>query len=83
MRFFLDRGADPIEAFPFAAAFDTKIQTAIRAFMEYRRAHPDLAPALLEQANMALRYFYSKSEMKWISLMLWAQMQERCTVFIL
>jgi len=72
MRFFLDRGADPIKDFPFATAFGAKIRTAIRAFVEYKQAHQDLAPALLEQANMALRYFCSKGEMKWISLMLWA-----------
>jgi hypothetical protein len=72
MRFFLDRGADAIKGFPFATAFGAKIRTAIRAFIEYKQGHPDLAPALLEQANMALRYFCSKGEMKWISLMMWA-----------
>src|SRR5271157_1972143 len=72
MRFFLDRGADPVKGFPFATAFGVKIRTAIRAFIEFNQAHPDLAPALLEQANMALRYFCSKGEMKWVSLMLWA-----------
>ncbi|MGC2533189.1 MAG: hypothetical protein WA424_09590 [Candidatus Sulfotelmatobacter sp.] len=72
MRFFLDRGADPIADSPFATAFGAKVRTAIRAFIEYKQARPDLAPAFLEQANMALRYFCSKGEMKWISLMLWA-----------
>jgi hypothetical protein len=72
MRFFLDRGADPIKDLPFANAFGAKIRTAIRAFVEYKQAHPELAPVLSEQANMALRYFCSKGEMKWISLMLWA-----------
>ena len=67
MRFFLDRGADPVKGFPFATAFGAKIRTAIRAFIEYNQAHPDLAPALLEQANMALRYFCSKGEMKWVT----------------
>lgn len=72
MHFFLDRGADAIKDFPFAKAFGAKIRTAIRAFVEYKQGHPDLAPALSEQANMALRYFCSKGEMKWINLMLWA-----------
>ena len=72
MRFFLDRGADPIKDFPFSTAFGAKIRTAIRAFVEYKQARPDLAPALLEQANIALRHFCSKGEIKWISLMLWA-----------
>ena len=71
MRFFLDRGADPIEGFPFATAFGSKIRTAIRVFVEYKQSHPDLVAPLSEQANMALRYFCSKGEMKWISLMLW------------
>jgi len=62
MRFFLDRGADPIKDFPFATAFGAKIRTAIRAFVEYKQGHPDLAPELSEQANMALRYFCSKGE---------------------
>lgn len=72
MRFFLDHGADAIMGFPFATAFGAKIRTAISAFTEHKQAHRDLAPALLEQANMALRHFCSKGEMKWISLMLWA-----------
>jgi hypothetical protein len=71
MRFFLERGADAIKDSPFATVFGAKVRTAIRAFIEYKQAHPDVAPALLEQANMALRYFSSKGEMKWISLMLW------------
>ena len=72
MRFFLERGADPLKNFPFATAFGATIRTAIRVFVEYKQAHPGLTPALLEQANMALRYFCSKGKMKWISLMLWA-----------
>ena len=72
MRFFLERGADSLKNFPFATAFGARIRTAIRVFVEYKQAHSDLTFALLEQANMALRYFCSKGEMKWISLMLWA-----------
>jgi Ankyrin repeats (3 copies) len=72
MRFFLSRGTDPIKGFPFATAFGAKIRTAIRAFVEYKQAHSELAAALQEQSNVALRYFCSKGDMKWISLMLWA-----------
>jgi hypothetical protein len=77
MRFFLNRGADPIRDFPFATAFGAKVRTAIRAFVEYKHAHPELATSLQEQTNMALRYFCSKGEMKWISLMLWAEADAR------
>jgi hypothetical protein len=55
-----------------ARAFGAKVRTALRPFIEYKQAHPDLAPALQEQTNIALRYFCSKEDIKWISLMLWA-----------
>ena len=38
--------------------------------------HPD-ADALQEQANIALRHFCSKGDLKWISLMLWAKADAR------
>jgi hypothetical protein len=72
IRFFLDRGADPIKGDPFAVAFGAKVRTALRPFVEYKQAHPELANALQDQTNIALRYFCSKGDMKWISLMLWA-----------
>lgn len=72
MRFFLDHGSDPLAGAPFAVAFGAKVRTALRPFIEYKQAHPDLATALQEQTNVALRYFCSKEDMKWISLMLWA-----------
>lgn len=72
MRFFLDHRADPIKGSPFAVAFGAKVRTALRAFLECKRMHPEHASALEEQANIALRYFCSKSDVKWISLMLWA-----------
>lgn len=72
IRFFLYQGADPILGSPFAVAFGAKVRTALRPFIEFKQAHPDLATALGEQANIALRYFCSKGDMKWTSLMLWA-----------
>jgi hypothetical protein len=66
IRFFLDHGADPIKGSPFAVAFGAKARTALRAFLESKRMHPEHAGALEEQANIALRYFCSMSDMKWI-----------------
>jgi hypothetical protein len=72
IRFFLEHGADPVEEAPFAVAFSQKIRTALGVFVECKRAHPELAAALQEQADCALRYFCDKGDMKWISLLLWA-----------
>lgn len=71
-RFFLERGADPVEGSPFAVAFSNKIRTALGPFVELKRSRPELSAALQEQADCALRYFSGKGDMKWISLMLWA-----------
>jgi hypothetical protein len=71
-RFFLERGADPVEGSPFAIAFSNKIRTALGAFVELKRSRPELSAALQEQTDCALRYFCDKGDMKWISLMLWA-----------
>jgi hypothetical protein len=71
-RFFLERGADPVEGSPFAIAFTNKIRTALGPFVELKRSRPELSAALQEQADCALRYFCDKGDMKWISLMLWA-----------
>jgi hypothetical protein len=39
--------------------------------------HPEHTEALQEQANIALRHFCSKGDMKWISLMLWLKADPR------
>ena len=71
-RFFLERGADPVEGAPFAVAFRNKIRTALGPFLELKRSRPELSAALQEQTDCALRHFSDKGDMKWISLMLWA-----------
>lgn len=71
-RFFLERGADAVEGFPFAVAFSNKIRTALGSFVELKRSRPELSAALQEQVDCALRYFCGKGDLKWISLMLWA-----------
>jgi hypothetical protein len=72
IRFFLDHGADPVDARPFAEAFGARVRTALRPFMEYKRAHPELAVALQEQLDCALRHFCGEGDLKWVSLLMWA-----------
>ncbi len=72
IRFFLDHGADPLEGRPFAEAFGAKVRTALRPFVEYKRAHPELAASLQEQLDCALRYFCGEGDLKWVSLLMWA-----------
>jgi ankyrin repeat protein len=72
IRFFLDNGADVITGAPFAVAFREKIRTALRPFVEYKKAHPELASQLQEQSDRALRHFCYEGDLKWVSLLLWA-----------
>jgi hypothetical protein len=46
--FFLGHGADVLEGGPFAEAFGAKVRTALRPFIEHKRAHPELATQLQE-----------------------------------
>jgi hypothetical protein len=70
--FFIDHGADPLGGRPFAEAFGAKVRTALRPFLNYKRAHPDLAAQLQEQLDCALRHFCGEGDMKWVSLLMWA-----------
>ncbi|MFB3922671.1 MAG: ankyrin repeat domain-containing protein [Terriglobia bacterium] len=72
IRFFLERGADPVEGRPFAEAFGAKVRTALRPFVEYKRAHPECTAALQEQLDCALRHFCGEGDLKWASLLMWA-----------
>jgi ankyrin repeat protein len=72
IRFFLDHGADPVNGRPFAEAFGAKVRTALRAFIDYKRAHPELAAQLQEQIDCALRHFCFAGDLKWVSLLMWA-----------
>lgn len=72
IRFFLANGADVVTGAPFAEAFGAKIRTALRPFIEYKQAHPELAHNLQEQTDRALRYFCKEGNLKWVSLMLYA-----------
>jgi ankyrin repeat protein len=72
IRFFLDHDADALEGRPFAVAFGARVRTALRPFVDYRRAHPELAVQLQEQLDCALRYFCGEGDLKWVSLLTWA-----------
>lgn len=72
IRYFLDRGAEAVEGRPFAEAFRERIRTALRAFIDYKRAHPELGPQLQEQIDCALRSFCGEGDLKWVCLLLWA-----------
>jgi hypothetical protein len=68
IRFFLDHRVDPITGSPFAVAFGSNCLAPV---IECRQTHPELAPALNEQADRALRHFCDTGDMKWISLLMW------------
>ena len=74
IRFFVDNGADVITGAPFAVAFAERIRTALRPFVDYKKAHPELVDRQLQrQADRALRYFAREGDLKWVSLMLWTE----------
>jgi hypothetical protein len=72
IRFFLDHGADPLKGRPFAEAFGARVRTALRPFVDYKQAHPELAAQLQEQLDCALRHFCGEGDLKWVSLLMWA-----------
>ena len=72
IRFFLDHSADAVSGRPFAEAFGAKIRTSLRAYVDYKRAHPELATQLQEQVDCALRHFCCEGDLKWVSLLIWA-----------
>jgi hypothetical protein len=72
IHFFLDHSADPLEGRPFAVAFGAKVRTALRPFVDYKQAHPELAAQLQEQLDCALRHFCCEGDLKWVSLLMWA-----------
>ena len=72
MQFFLDRGADAVTGNPFMVAFENRVQRALRPFVDYKKAHPELADALQAQVDRALLHFAYQADLKWISLLMWA-----------
>jgi hypothetical protein len=52
--------------------FSRKDSHRASPFIEYKKAHPELAPQLQEQADRALRHFCYEADLKWVSLLLWA-----------
>lgn len=77
IQLFLDGGADVLEGLPFTVAFCAKVRTALRPFINFKHSHPELASALQEQLDRALRHFSRESDLKWVSLLLWAGADSR------
>lgn len=71
VQLFLDRGADIVTNAPFARAFKQRVKAALGSFLDCKRARPDLAGALQEQADMALRQACQDEDLKWVSLLMW------------
>jgi hypothetical protein len=71
VRMFLGRGADPVTNAPFARAFKARVKSALGSFLDCTRARPDLAEALQQQADMALRQACQNEDLKWVSLLMW------------
>jgi hypothetical protein len=67
MSYFIDRGADVETQNPFAYAFIQKVRTALGPFKRLLA----IKPALIEQADIALRYHCKHGSLKWVALMLW------------
>lgn len=68
MEFFIQRGADLTTGDPLAVALVNRTRTALSVL----KRDGGNCPALLKQANIALRYHAQKGDVKWVSLMLWA-----------
>jgi hypothetical protein len=71
VQLFLDRGADVVTNVPFARAFKRRIKAILGIFLDCKRARPDLAAVLQEQADMALRQACQEEDLKWVSLLMW------------
>lgn len=71
VQLFLDRGADLVTNAPFARAFKRRIKAILGIFLDCKRARPDLAAVLQEQADMALRQACQDEDLKWVSLLMW------------
>lgn len=72
IRFFLEHGADAVEDRPFAIAFGERVRTALRVFVDYKKANPQLATQLQGQVDCALRHFCGQGDLKWVNLLMWA-----------
>ena len=65
---FLDRGADPITGYPIYRGFQNVLKPIIAVY----KTNIDKVPALQLRADMALRYFAKKGNLRCVSLFLWA-----------
>ncbi|MBL1217371.1 MAG: hypothetical protein D8M59_07730 [Planctomycetes bacterium] len=68
MEFFIDHGADIHARHPFARALCNRVRTALGVYKRYRLRDESVQ----EQADIALRHHCFDGNMKWVSLLLWA-----------
>lgn len=71
-RRFLERGADPVEGYPFTDAFLSHVHPAFRVCKELLGERPDLSDCLQDQLDRALRHFCAKGELRMVAMALWA-----------
>ena len=68
---FLARGADPSRVSIRARVPRVPCKTTLGSYLDCRKMRPELAAALQEQADMALRQFCQEGNLKWVSLLMW------------
>jgi hypothetical protein len=69
VEYFIEKGANLEWGDPLAAALCSRIRTALAIYMRYK----DRFPSFQEQVNIALRHHCREGNLKWVSLMLWAE----------
>ena len=67
MRFFLDRGADPIAGYPIAKGLIRTTRPLLGIYKTYSLKYPQLQ----FQADMALRHFCEEGKLRGVCLMMW------------
>ncbi len=76
VRLFIERGADLVDGFPIARG----LIRLTRPFLGIYKAYIDQRPELQFQADMALRHFCEKGNMRGVSLLMWLGANPRAKV---
>lgn len=69
VKYFIQQGADLETGQPLASALCSRIRPALGIYKQYENQFPSFK----EQINVALRYHCKEGNLKWVSLMLWAE----------
>src|SRR5689334_15103229 len=76
IKFFLDRGADLFEGYPFYHGLIGPTRMWLGLYKTYQPKHPELQ----FQADMALRHFAQEGSMRGVSLLMWLGANPRTKV---